>query len=118
MAINIKTKTEEEKKMDAVEAIIEQSGASLEAINIDGCMVGVGCASSEEDKQLMESVITQATEICEDPYEMMMVLAEVAKKQDDLKAKAEAEKKAADDKAAEKEVLDNAIRNYLKTLMG
>lgn len=114
MAMNITKKSEAEKKMDKVEGVIKDSGLLVENITVNGSeTIGVACASSEADKKVMETVLTEIMDIADNPYQAMAMMSEIAAKQDELKKKAEEKAKKAKTEAEKNEALISTLKSLL-----
>lgn len=100
MAVNIKQRTETEKKNDLVENILANGGCSAEMVTINGVQIGLACCSGEEDKKRLEETIAAVAEVAKTPSEVVSLLTAAAKasekKAEEAKKKAEAAKKKAE----------------------
>ena len=113
MAVKIHQKSEEEKREDRVEKVLEESGAVVEKVSVNGVDLGIACCANEADKTLLEEVVGEVSDIASSPGEVMSLLMRVAEKQDALKEKLEKEEAAKAKEASDQENLKKVLRDLL-----
>lgn len=114
MAVEIKKKSEQEKKTDLVESILKESGVTTELVKINGVNVGLACCANDEDRKALEDTISAIAEVAKTPAEVQTLLMNAALESEKKAKAAEARKK----KAEEEKKKEQDITELLKALLG